>query len=668
MNASPTTGSPAPPLGVPPLRRYEWLIAALIIVGATVWLLPLQWVYLGDAASNNALNGLSLYEHGEPLFYRRGPVYYGIIALFYHLFGVSIESAVWVTRAFLVLNLGLLWTVTRTMFGPRAALAAAALAYLSYGLNIEAQKLELDNVLPFFMLAGLWLLWMAETGNRRGLALAAGLTLGVGFLVKEAAGLFLPLALLPLLTHGRSRRDGALLGAAYALGFVLPILPWAAVVITQTGSLAALAGAAGAASTVDHMNLDMSYTEYVLTYFVFEAPANFLVWVRAYLIPNFATWLAMAAALAVAVAVAARTCSRALVYLLAGVLLFAPITAYQGGIGERLGQCYIIFLLLYILLGWGVARLSLAVPGRRRAVFTVLVVVLALLEVVNPLAKGRNSTLHAWFLAPNRPRFGSIAVGALPVAPLLAAARILHLPEGDLDKIRERLSEMGRQDGFRLDERFMPEIAGAAAWLDANAPDTAVVATSGIAAQGLMFYTHLDRPVISYGKTVHINADPALDDGLARPTDGPVRGLVTYHRFRDPHVARYRLLILFMEQAFLDTLRAGNARYLLTLSAEGDRERYSAFWDSYLAQASWLAPIGQWGAIRLYEITAPPAPLPADSHFLYTGPQTGADLAWLRRTKPGHYEALVDRMAALGVDLSRLTHPDISSPDETSHD
>ena len=134
-------------------RAEAAFVAGILILAAL--LMPVRTVSLGDGASNNLSIGLSILENGEPYFVHRGPVYYGMIAASFKMFGVSIEHAVWVTRAFIPLNVALVYVVSRTMLGRTVAVAAALLMFFSWALNMVAARLELDNILPFFLLLAL---------------------------------------------------------------------------------------------------------------------------------------------------------------------------------------------------------------------------------------------------------------------------------------------------------------------------------------------------------------------------------------------------------------------------------------------------------------------------------------------------------------------------------
>ena len=164
----------------------------------------------------------------------RGPVFAGMIAGSFWLFGVSVNSALWVVRLFFVLNVGLVYAMGARFFGRATGLVASLLVLTSLSIHRWSSLVLQDNILAFFILLSHLLLFMAFDRNKHPLEKKrplyfglAGFSLGVAVLCKPIAWLFLVLPALlwiviPAYRAGNSWR-GLLLfwGAALVL-----LLPW----------------------------------------------------------------------------------------------------------------------------------------------------------------------------------------------------------------------------------------------------------------------------------------------------------------------------------------------------------------------------------------------------------------------------------------------------------
>jgi 4-amino-4-deoxy-L-arabinose transferase-like glycosyltransferase/tetratricopeptide (TPR) repeat protein len=220
------TGKDMPGLSRIPLWILPLLVSLLFFSARGVRTSP-------DSAWYTAL-GLNLY-HGlgyvntdlSPATYR-GPVFPGLIALFFWLFGVSLKSAMGVVRSFFVLNVILIYAMGTRLFNRATGLIAALLVLTSLTIHQDSSRLLLDTVMPFFVLLSHLLLFIAfeENGNKRFVYFGlAGFALGIAFLTKSVAGIFLPLpallwAVVPAYRKGKSWR-GLLLFYGVALVVLL---------------------------------------------------------------------------------------------------------------------------------------------------------------------------------------------------------------------------------------------------------------------------------------------------------------------------------------------------------------------------------------------------------------------------------------------------------------
>ena len=186
------------------------------------------------------------YEYGpQQAQIFRTPGYPAILAPVFRLAGGHAVLAARLENALLgTLAVAGVWWLSRQLFGPRAALLAAALAAF-YPESIAASAMVLSDT-PFFALMLLQLgLWTAawKVGAERSplfpcvlLALAAGLVAGAATLVRPSWLLFTPLAAMAgVLLHGRPAADGGnprwrhlVIGVAMVAPMLLVMTPGAA--------------------------------------------------------------------------------------------------------------------------------------------------------------------------------------------------------------------------------------------------------------------------------------------------------------------------------------------------------------------------------------------------------------------------------------------------------
>lgn len=176
-----------------------------------LWIIPLLIALLffqlrGVATSPDAAwyttIGLNLYRglgyvnsDGSPFTYR-GPVFPGLLALSFGLFGVSLQSALWVVRFFFVLNVLLIYAIGTRLFNRATGLIASLLVLTALVIHQNVSVILLDSIMPFFVLLAHLLLFLAFEQQRRLYFGLAGFLLGIAFLTKSTAGVFFPLPLL----------------------------------------------------------------------------------------------------------------------------------------------------------------------------------------------------------------------------------------------------------------------------------------------------------------------------------------------------------------------------------------------------------------------------------------------------------------------------------------
>ncbi|HLF71892.1 MAG TPA: glycosyltransferase family 39 protein [Dehalococcoidia bacterium] len=191
-------------------------------------------LYVSEALNIAEGKGL-VYTTGDPIVHR-APLYPAIVAGVFKVTGVSLDDAYIVPRVAIVLNLLLVFLLARAMFGTWGGIVAGALAGTSPYLRGLGTTLFLDGTETTFILAALLALWYSS--RRQGVvtgAIAGGL-LGLAFLTKESAILFLPLPLVLALVCERERGWRSLLGGWFG-GFAAITVWWWVWVLAQTGTV-----------------------------------------------------------------------------------------------------------------------------------------------------------------------------------------------------------------------------------------------------------------------------------------------------------------------------------------------------------------------------------------------------------------------------------------------
>lgn len=197
-------------------------------------------LYLSEAFNIAQGKGLT-YPSGDPIVHRP-PLFPALLAAAVKV-GGSWDAAYWVSKVIALANLGLLFLLARRISGDLAGIVAAVFAAASAFLNWLGTTLFLDGTESLFMLLSLLLLLHAfeDAGGRT--FFLAGAALGLAFLTKEAAILWLPLPAIAWLLH-RPYQDAARLRgtALFGLAFLATTGWWWAWVYWSAGQVYLLRG------------------------------------------------------------------------------------------------------------------------------------------------------------------------------------------------------------------------------------------------------------------------------------------------------------------------------------------------------------------------------------------------------------------------------------------
>ena len=120
----------------------------------------------------------------------RGPMFPAILALGFQILGQSVENAMYILRLFFIGNLFVVYWLGKQFINRYVGLIAVILMLTSSTIHFWSSRIHLDHVMPFFILLSNLILFIGIKKERTIYYAVAGLFLGLGFLVKDVAGLF----------------------------------------------------------------------------------------------------------------------------------------------------------------------------------------------------------------------------------------------------------------------------------------------------------------------------------------------------------------------------------------------------------------------------------------------------------------------------------------------
>lgn len=222
------------------MKRHYWILLGIFLLAFAVrlayWERSAAFGRYDLSYDDDEYFKLSLlFADGEffrdpyPLRYTRAPGLPLVLAPIFASFGPRIEIALLFQVLLSVAMVALMYVAARRAFGKNAGLAAAALMAISPTYASTAGSMLLTETLfSFVVLLFLYLLWRwTEEGMTLPRALAAGLVLGFGVLVRPSLMYFSLIAIAWFLFHERARWKSAIPRAALLLvGMVVVFLPY----------------------------------------------------------------------------------------------------------------------------------------------------------------------------------------------------------------------------------------------------------------------------------------------------------------------------------------------------------------------------------------------------------------------------------------------------------
>jgi hypothetical protein len=617
----------------------QQLINGVYLKKIPLWLLPLLlsllfFQVMGVKTSPDSawyvVKGLNLY-HGLGYVNAdwrpdvgRGPIFPGLIALSFSIFGVSLQSALWVNRLFFVLNTVLVYATGATLFNRTTGLMASLLVATSFVIHKWSSFILVDNVVPFFILLAHLLLFIAFERKSNLYFGLAGASLGIGFLTKEITVLFLPLPALLWLLIPAYRTRRAWWGIFIFWGIVLATISSWFMYVYAYGD--------GSDPTVDRamrqssalfspVEGDIDDRSWLWEMWFKEVGGWISNYYRALLERNFvlAPLIVLAWGYISFRAIVKR--SRAEIVLLSSLVLFSPLIILQGRTDLRTGQSFYVFLLCYLIL----ARLLWppAIGGRKG------------LQVIS----------------------GSLLLLVIAAQIWLGDRALIQIIRGQASEIYA--ISFGRNEWQVSGEHETVREAGE--WLRENSKPGEAILMDGKWSNALYFYLNARQPIhrISYiSSNVHVNAHQPIQQKyyFAAPEDiyffkqYPMSPILFVWSQRDRTDPSYRKswLNALSEPEFLTQIQALRIKYVVV-------NQHLNFFSLYLEANSDFEAMKQFndGAIKIFKVRENVGPSEFPTHF------EPSAFMYLRRSAgetPALYERLVNDyiVKVLGIDKSSV--------------
>jgi hypothetical protein len=297
-------------------------------------------------AALNIYRGKGYTDINNSLILTRGPLFPIMVVGSYWLLKVSPWSAFWVVRIFAILTPLSIYALGKKLFDKWVGISAALLILTSYSINHWSYR-HLDAVWPFFAILSLLTLYAGlEEGKSRYLILS-GFFFALGYLVKAAIIVLLPLPfVLVLIINDYKTKDNLLGLLFFALTITILISPWICYVYSHTlnfkSAIFGIGGDEAFAKTIDPKvsSIIGNYITGLVSYYSRNsqsisnnftlAPLFVCAWI--YIIYN------------------AIKKDKASILVSVTLILLSPYMSYVGRQNLRVGQILLFFLITYLVI------------------------------------------------------------------------------------------------------------------------------------------------------------------------------------------------------------------------------------------------------------------------------------------------------------------------------
>ncbi|MBL7156552.1 MAG: glycosyltransferase family 39 protein [Candidatus Omnitrophica bacterium] len=268
----------------------------------------------------------------------------------FSIFGYSVKSAFYVVRLFYVLNIMLIYFLGSKMFNKATGLTCSLLVFTSFVVNRCASYLLLDNIVPFFILGYIFLIYLAFKNKNYIYFALAGLALSLAILLKGViAVMFIPLPVC-LLCFKSYRSVKTAKGTALFFMFSAVLLsPWLYKVFAGKESLEILVGPLVNLNEIKKFGIitpnRLTWSTGGILAEQLRIASNFI---NRYIIRQLAIWPLVFFGIAYSFfgAVFRKKLSDR-IFLMA-VILFLPVVYITAKANSRLGQFLTLYFLFYL--------------------------------------------------------------------------------------------------------------------------------------------------------------------------------------------------------------------------------------------------------------------------------------------------------------------------------
>jgi len=222
------------------ISTKEWLLTILSILLVCLLSLPVFFLREGTIPGDSftymelgrsiAFDGKYIAQPESPLFqtsYSRSPAFAILLATSFRIFGLSTSSALLITKLAFFVNMLIVYLLSSRLFNRRTGLVIASLAAGSSYMVGFAAHLEIDQVVTLFAFLGLYFIYISFEDNKFSLAFIAGVMLGISFLTKEIAIIWVPIPIYLFLFFSNWRQKRNLINLiGYFFGFGLILVIW----------------------------------------------------------------------------------------------------------------------------------------------------------------------------------------------------------------------------------------------------------------------------------------------------------------------------------------------------------------------------------------------------------------------------------------------------------
>jgi len=196
-------------------NKIEFLILMVILLVAAflrLYRIADYMTFLGDEGRDVLVVKRILVDHKWTLLgptasvggFFLGPIYYYFMIPFLWLFRLDPVGPAVMVGLFGIATVFLVWKVGRDFFGPQAGLLAALLYAIPPVVLAYSRSSWNPNLMPFFCLLTIYILWLAVTKKQLSLLVLVGFLLGIAFQLHYLATFLVPVIVLYLLLFTRT--------------------------------------------------------------------------------------------------------------------------------------------------------------------------------------------------------------------------------------------------------------------------------------------------------------------------------------------------------------------------------------------------------------------------------------------------------------------------------